>query len=335
MPAQKFAVDFDSAYTNIYKLGSGLVLSEPTVAAVEEGEKGEVKAIGAEASRLIGKTGKNTAIVFPVFEGEIVNVKVAAGLLNGFLKKAGYKGFSLGASVLFSVPCGADYKMLEAYKEVASACGIGKVYFAETPVLSALGQRIPFTESKPCFVIDMSGGVTNIAALSLDGIIAGVSANFGGNKISADLIDYIAERFNLQVGLLTAERLKREIGSLESGDALSAVVNGRDLSTGAPRALAVKAMEIAAPIKKYYDKIAEIAMSVLKKLPPEVSAEIRRSGLYVSGSESGVYGLEGYYQEKFGMKVTVAETGSAAAALGGGAALGDEELLKKIIIKFK
>lgn len=335
MPAQKFAVDFDSAYTNIYKLGSGLVLSEPTVAAVEEGEKGAVKAIGLEAGRLIGKTGKNTAIVFPVFEGEIVNERVAAGLLGGFLKKVGLGGFSFGSAILFSVPCGADYKMLESYVKVASACGINKVHFAETPILAALGQRIPFSESKPCFVIDMSGGSTSIAALSLDGIIAGVSANFGGNKISADLIDYIAERFNLQVGLLTAERLKREIGSVERGDALSAVVNGRDVSTGAPRALSLKAFEISAPIKKYYDKVAEIAMSVLKKLPPEVSAEIRNAGVYVSGSEAGVYGLEGYYSEKFGMKINIAENYSAAAALGGGAALGDDDLLKKISVKYK
>ncbi len=334
MSALKFAVDFDSAYTNIYKLGSGLVLSEPTVASVEEGEKGAVKTTGAEAGRLIGKTGKNTTIVFPVFEGEIVNERVATGLLGTFLKKIGFSGYGFGATAIFSVPCGSDYNMIDAYRRVAKNCGISKVYFAETPLLSALGQRIPFTDSKPCFVIDMSGGTTNIAALSLDGIIAGVSVNFGGNKLSADLIDYIAERFGLQIGLLTAERLKREIGSLESGDALSAVVNGRDMESGAPRAISVKAMEISVPIKKYYDKIAEVAMSVLKKLPPEVSAEIRHSGLYVSGAESSVYGLGHYYEEKFGMKINIAENGASAVALGGGIALGDSELLKKIALKF-
>ncbi len=332
MSSQKFAIDFDSTYTNIYKIGSGLVLSEQTVASVENGEKGAVKAFGTEAGRLIGKTSKNTTIVFPVFEGEIVNERVASELLGYFLKKVGLTSMFMGASAVFSVPCGADYDMLGTYRRVAKNCGINKVYFVESPILSALGQRIPFTDSKPCFVVDMSGGTTSVAALSLDGIIAGVSVNFGGNKISADIIDYVSEKFGLQIGLLTAERLKREIGSLESGDSLSTVVNGRDITTGAPRAISVKAYEIAEPIKKYYDKIAEIVMTVLKKLPPEVSAEIRHSGIYISGSEGCVYGLNKYYEDKFGMKINVAENSASAVALGGGIAMGDADLLKKIAI---
>lgn len=329
MAAVKIAIDFDSAQTNVYQIGSGIVLSEPTVAAVEDGERGEIKAIGEEASKLIGKTGKNTAIVFPVFEGEIVNERVAAGVLGGFMKKLGLGGAFKDVCAIFSVPCGATYEMIEAYRRVAKASGISKTHFAETPVLSALGQRIPFTESKPCFVVDMAGGTTNIAALSLDGIIAGISVNIGGNKISADLIDYVAERFGLQTGLLTAERIKKELGSLESGDSLSGVINGRDIQSGSPRSLALKAYEIAEPIKNYFDRIAEITASVLKKLPPEVSAEIRHSGIYVSGAASCVYGLADYYENKFGMRVHVAENGATATALGGGIALSDRNLLKK------
>ncbi len=335
MATTKLAIDFDSAYTNIYMIGSGMVLSEPTVAAVEDGERGAIKAIGEEASKLIGKTGKNTTIVFPVFEGEVVNERVATGVLGGFLKKLGLGGVFADITAIFSVPCGADYNMLESYRRTARAAGIAKVCFAETPILSALGQRIPFTDSKPCFVVDMAGGTTCIAALSLDGIIAGVSVNFGGNKISADLIDYIAERFGLQVGLLTAEKLKTEIGSLETGDGLSCVINGRDISTGSPRALSVKAYEIAEPIKRYFDKIAEITMEVLKKLPPEVSAEIRHSGLYLSGATSCIYGLSDYYESKFGMHVHVAENGLTATALGGGIALADKNLLKKVALDCK
>ena len=199
----KFAIDFDSAYTNVYKLGSGLVLSEPTVAAVEESEKGEIKAIGQEAYRLIGKTSKNTKIVFPVFEGEIVNERVAAGILGGFIGKV--KPEKLTAfSVLFSVPCGTTQEMTAKYKSVAKACGARKCAFVESPILAALGQRIPLSDATPCFVIDMAGGSTNIAAVTLDGVIAGISVNFGGNKISADVIDYVAESYGLQIGLQTA-----------------------------------------------------------------------------------------------------------------------------------
>ena len=187
MATEKLAIDFDSVYTNIYMLGGGLVLSEPTVAAVSQDDKCEVKAIGEDARRLIGKTAKNTKIVFPVFEGEIVNEKVAIGTLKAFLNKLGVKGGIGGCQAVFSVPCGVTAEMIESYTKVAKGCGISKVNFVEAPLLSALGQHIPLNDSSPCFVIDMGGGTTNIAAVSLDGVIAGISVNFGGNKISTDI----------------------------------------------------------------------------------------------------------------------------------------------------
>ena len=328
----KFAVDFDSAYTNVYKSGSGLVLSEPTVAAVEEGDKGEVKAIGQEAYKLIGKTSKNTKIVFPVFEGEIVNERVAASVLNGFIKKVKPEKFT-SAFVLFAVPCGTTSEMTAKYKSVAKSCGIRKCAFAESPILAALGQRIPLSDATPCFIIDMSGGTTNIAAVTLDGVIAGLSVNFGGNKISADIIDFIAEAYGLQIGLQTAERIKKEIGSLEKNDGLTLVVNGRDIGSGTPRSASIRAMDLVSTISAYYDKIAELAMELLKKLPPEVSAAIRHEGIYVSGGAASVYGLEKYYSNKFGMKTNVSENGLTDVALGGGIAVSNDGLLKKITLK--
>lgn len=335
MAVEKLAIDFDSINTNIYMLGGGLVLSEPTVAAVGIDDGNEIKAVGEEAKKLIGKTAKNTKIVFPVFEGEIVNEKVAIGVISSCLKKLGVKGGLSGCQVVFPVPCGVTSNMIEKYKKVAKNCGIGKVYFVEAPLLSALGQRIPLNDSSPCFVIDMAGGVTNIAAVSLDGIIAGISVNFGANKISTDIMDYVAENYGLQIGLLSAEKLKKEISSLASNDALATVVNGRDLKTGAPRSISLKAMDIKEPVSKYYDKIAELAIAVLQKLPPEVSAEIRHAGIYVSGIASSVYGLEKYYGDKFNMKINVAENGDMVLALGGGIAIGNGDLLKKITLKLR
>ena len=330
MAIQKLAIDFGSAITNIYVLGSGLVLSEPTVAAINQGDKQEIKAIGDDAKKLIGKTAKNTKIVFPVFEGEIVNEKVAIGLLNGFLKKLELKNLVFGYTALFSVPCGVTSDMIAKYKNVAKNCGISKVYFVEAPLLSALGQRIPLNDSTPCFVIDMAGGVTNIAAVSLDGIIAGVSLNFGYNKVCTDIIDYLSEFYGLQIGLLTAEKIRNEISSLDNFDALSLVVNGRDINTGTPRAISLKAKDVFSPTKKYYDKVAEIANMLLRKLPPEVCAEIRHSGIYIGGLGSNVYSLDKYYKEVFGMQINIAENAHASVALGGGVVLGDKDLLKKI-----
>ena len=136
----------------------------------------------------------------------------------------------------------------------------------------------------------------------------------------------------MQIGLLTAERLRKEIGSLDKFDALTTVVNGRDLYTGAPKSISLKACDIIEPVKKYFDKIAEVAMTVLKKLPPEVSAEIRHAGLYLSGLGSTIYGLEEYYNKLFDIQINVADNALMSVALGGGVAIGDSELLKKIAL---
>ena len=331
--AEKIAIDFGSLTTNISKLGSGVVLSEPTVAAIS-GEKGELKAIGFDAQKLIGKTADATKIVFPVFEGEIVNSSVATKLLTAFLRKIGITSKLFSVHAVISVPCGITPEMLEKYQKVAKSAGISKVDFVEAPLLSALGQRLPLTDFYPCFIIDMAGGTTNIAALTLDGIIAGISVNFGANKITTDIIDYVAEVYGLQIGLLTAQRIRKEIGSLAQNDALSTVVNGRDIQTGVPRAVSIKAMDVFEPVKCYFDKIAEIAMDVIVRLPPEVSAEIRHSGVYFSGEGSMVYGLENYFASKFEMPITIAENPDMVIALGGGVALGSPDLLNKIKIKF-
>ena len=332
MSTLKFAIDFDSSYTNIYKLGSGLVLTEPTVSAVEDNAECKIKAIGREAYKLIGKTTKDTKIVFPVFEGEIVNEKVASELLFGFLMKVGYTSKLLGCSAIFGVPCGATSEMLNKYRRVAKAVGIGKVYFAEKPLLSALGQRIALTDSSARLVIDMSGGTTSIAALSLSGVIAGLSINFGSNKISADVIDFVASKFGVQIGLQTAEKLKKEISSLDEGDGLSLIVSGRDVRTGEVKTLTIRSGDVLEPIKCYFDKIIEITQSLIKKLSPETAAEIRRSGVYVSGGSSKTYGLQNYFAKKLGLNVNVAENGLYSVAIGGGLAIADKEILKKICL---
>ncbi len=333
MPAEKFAIDLDCLCTNIYKLGSGIVLSEPTVAAVGIDGKEEIKAVGVDARKLIGKTAEKTKIIFPVFEGEIVNEKVASKLLSAYLKKVGVKSRLTSVEAVVSVPCGVTAEMLDKYEIVAKSAGINKIFFVEAPILSALGQRLPLTESSPCFLIDMAGGTTNIAALSLDGIIMGFSVNFGANKITTDIIDYIAECYGLQIGLLSAEKIKKEIGSLLDDDGLSTIVNGRDIRTGAPKSIYVKALDLVEPVRRYYDKIVELAMSLLVKLPPEVSAEIRHTGIYVSGVGAKIYGLESYYSDQFKMSINIPDNPDMSVALGGGVAIGNVDLLKKIVIK--
>lgn len=332
MAVSYIAIDFDCLQTNIYKLGCGIVLSEPTVCAVETDGKNGIKAIGYEAKKLIGKTAENTKIVFPIFEGEIVNAEIAGKLLLSFLRKIGIKSKLQSVEAVIKVPCGISAESLSAYREVVKSSGIDKAHFIEAPILSALGARVPLNGFAPYFVIDIAGGTTNIAALSLDGIIAGISINLGVNKLTTDIIDFVAESHGLQIGLLTAERLRKEIGAL-SCDSLASIVNGRDIKTGVPKSISLTVSDINEVVKTFYDKIWEYASSVLVKLPPEVSAEIRHVGLYVSGCGADAYGIDKYYAEKFGMKINVPENPDMAVALGGGIAVGNTAILSKIELK--
>ena len=197
----KLAIDLGSSVTKIYKIGSGIVLAEASCVAVASGTN-MVKAIGEEAKQLIGKTAEYTTIVFPVFEADIVNEQMAAVMLQYFLKKINIgKGQAKRTEVLFSVPCGAENGLLDKYYRLAEACGIGLVHFVEVPFLSAFGQNLTLNESSPVFVVDIGGGSTNIAAFSLDGIIAGIGTGIGvgastsiarclgrGDKVRADAL---------------------------------------------------------------------------------------------------------------------------------------------------
>ena len=204
--------------------------------------------------------------------------------------------------------------------------------FVEAPILTALGVGAPITASTPCFVIDLGGGTTSIAAVSLDGVIAGVNVNMGGSNIDAMLIDYIAQYFNLKIGTLTAERIKIQVGSLNENDGTRMAVNGRDLTTGKPREISVGAQDIYLPIKMFFDKIFEIASMVMAKLPAEVSAEIRRSGVYFAGGTSKMVGLSEYFRDKMAIRANLVDDPELSTAIGGGIAASDPVLLKKINI---
>ncbi len=333
MAGEKIAIDFGSAQTKIYKLGYGMVLSEPTLAAVAVDEKSSVRAVGKEAKKLVGKTAEKTKVIYPVIDGEVVAGKIAVSVLTDFLKKIEFKNGFGGGKALVAVPCGVDGNFLKRYESVLADAGISSVDFAYTPILSVIGQDLTLTEFSPYFVIDMGAGITDIAAVSLEGVIAGVSVNAGLGKVDTALIDFIAEEYGLQIGILTAEKLKIQIGSLIEKDTLSAVVNGRDLSTGKPRSISLSSKNIRPVLCSFYDTVADIALKVLAKLPPEVSAEIRHSGIYLSGGGAKIYGLEEYFLKKFGMPINVAQNPDMCVAFGGGVALGNNEMLKKIVIK--
>ena len=329
----KIAIDLGTSSTKIYEIGSGIVLHEPSCVAVNAETK-QVKAIGNEAKALVGKTAEFTSIVFPVFEGEIVNHAMAVVMLDAFLSKIGIKSGRGRVEVLFCVPCGISDKAKSSVYNVCDDLGISHLHFVEVPYLSALGQDLPISDSNPAFVIDVGAGTTNIAVLSLDGIIAGASLNIGGSNMDVHIIDHVAEHFGLKIGSLTSERLKNTVGSLAEGDNQSTVVNGRDITTGRPRSVAVSSSDISYPVRVYVDKVLEYVGMILKKLPAEVSASICKSGVHLSGGVSQLVGLGEYVEQKLDMEAHVCDEPQMAVILGAGRAIGNPATLKKIKMEF-
>ena len=326
----KLSIDLGSSTTKIYRAdtSSGVVLAEPSCVAVV-GEEREVKAIGKDAKNLIGKTAEYTSIIYPVYEGEIVDMRLAVEMLKEFFNRIGVKASSLRrAHVLMSVPCGASSRVLSGYANLAEECGLKKVFFVEQPYLSAVGAGAVLSDFDPVFCLDIGGGVTNAAVVSVDGIIAGISMNIGGNNIDANILAKVARVNKLKIGALTAERLKKEIGSLALHARGTMVAEGSSLDTCRPAAASIQASDLSDCIRVYIDKIIEYATAVLKKLPAEVAAVVNRNGVYLSGGVMNIPFLPQYIGAKLEMRYHVCEEPQFASVLGGGTVIRDKELLK-------
>jgi rod shape-determining protein MreB len=330
----KLAIDLGSSVTKIYRAdaGSGIVLAEPSCVAVSGPER-EIKAIGKAAKQLVGKTAEFTEIVFPVYEGEIVDSRLAVAMLKEFLSRIGIKSTKLGRSqIVFSIPCGVSDETRGDYAALAEECGLKQIKFVETPFLAALGADVALSSDNPVFCLDIGGGVTNAAVVSLDGIIAGLSMNIGGNNMDDSIIQRLAEYKGLRIGALTAERVKNSIGSLATGARGTTVAEGSLASTMRPGSVSVQASEIADCIKVYIDKIIEYASLVLQKLPAEVAAAVNQNGIYLSGGVSKISFVPEYIAKSLDMRTHVCDEPQFAVVTGAGAAARDKELLEMISI---
>ncbi len=321
----KLAIDFGTSVTKIFRIGSGIVLSEATCIAVTKGTD-EIRAYGNEAKELFGKTGDSTEVIFPLWEGEIVNEKLAAALLEYFVGKV-CRG---SVEALFCVSCGCPITARSTLMRVAKSAGVSRVHFAETPYLAALGHDVPLSESNPVFSIDMGAGKTSLATFSLDGIIAGLTMNVGGNNMDVHIIDHIAELYRLKIGAASSERLKIAVGSLIESDNQSFIVNGRDIGTGKPRSVTVSSQDILLPIRVYVDKVLEYAEMLLRKLPAEVSAAMCKNGIFLSGGVTAIAGFADYCAARLQMEAHLPADPQMAVILGGGRAMGNPALLSRI-----
>ena len=329
MSSLRLAIDIGTTKTAIYQVGAGVILLEPSLVAVSENSRNVFNAVGTDAKRMLGKASKSTTVFSPIKEGEIDKGSVAKIMLEDFFRKIEVNKFSR-VEVLATVPCGTESPEVKKFRNLFSSCGINNVKFIESPIAAAVGAGAPITESSTCFIIDMGGSITNIAAVSLDGVIAGVSVNIGGNMIDNALIDGIEDKKRLRIGQQTAERIKCEIGSLLPCDTMPLVINGMDTASGAPRTVRIDASDIYEPIKQYVNKIYDITSMLLSKLPPEVSADIRNTGIYLAGGLSQIVGLEDYFFNEFSLNVKVNDNPLLLSAIGAGRIMQNEKIYRKL-----
>ena len=329
----KLAIDLGSSVTKIYRVdsGYGIVLAEPSCVAIG-GMDREVVAAGKEAKKLVGKTAEFTRIVFPVYEGEIVDERLAAAMLKAFLSRVLPAGARKRAEAVFSIPCGATESLKSSYRSIAEECNLKNVRFVEVPFLAALGSDAVLSEADPVFSLDIGGGVTNVAVVSLYGVIAGLSMNVGGNNIDANIISRIEKIKGLKIGALTAERIKNEIGSLSPSARGAAVAEGSSIAYARPAAVSVQSQEITDCIRVYVDKIVEYASVVLRQLPAEVAASVNKHGVYLSGGVAKLPYLPEYIAQKLEMRAHVCEEPQFAVVSGGGAAARDKRLLERLCL---
>ena len=324
------ALDLGSSNTVIYQVGTGIVLFEPSVVALDR-EKRVVKEAGVEAKKLIGRSSDSTEVITPVFESEVGDSQALALMLERFLNKITVKKLSARPKVVMNVPCGADVTTVRKFENVLRMCDVTDYDFVESLIPTAFGLGLSMTMA-PNFIVDIGGGTTEIGAVSSDGILCGISVNMGGMSLDSMIQSYMEESFGLKIGRLTAERVKLTIASLLKGDNVSMVVNGSDGATGRPRAVSITSRNVFQPVKVFYDKVFEIVQMVMSKLSAEVAADIRRNGVYFSGGGSKMVGLEDYFREKLGMSANIYDTAEVAACQGAGILAMDKKLLDKYMI---
>ena len=331
----KLAMDLGSSVTKIYRadVNNGIVLFEPSCVAVE-GEDEKVFAVGKDAKKQLGRTTGNARVIYPIYEGTVADHELAVKMLKEFVTRAELSKYVRRSETVFAVPCGVSGEALWQYKELASACGFKRMHFVEVPYLAVYGSGIALTGDRPVFTIDIGAGTTNIAVVSLSGMNAGISINVGGNAMDYSILEYMKNSKGLNVGTLTSERIKNEIGSLSEHAKNSTLAEGSSVENFMPAAASVKSQEIFTCIRMYIDKVIEYAQLVLNQLPAEVSADVHRSGVLLTGGVTKLPYVKEYFEEKLKISPMVAEAPNFAVVRGGGVVLRDKKLLAKIELSF-
>lgn len=323
------SIDLGTANTLVYVRGEGIVLNEPSVVAIRQ-EAGpnsakRIAAVGAEAKAMLGRTPGNIVAIRPMKDGVIADFTITEKMLQHFIRKVHenkFKGLKPSPRVLICVPCGATQVERRAIKESAAGAGAREVYLIEEPMAAAIGAGMPISEASGSMVLDIGGGTTEIAVLSLNGIVYSNSVRIGGDRFDEAIINYVRRNYGTLIGESTAERIKEQIGSAyPSAEVREVEVRGRNLAEGIPRSFTLNSNEILEALQEPLSGIVGAVKTALEQTPPELGADIAERGMVLTGGGALLRDLDRLLVEETGLPVIIAEDPLTCVARGGGRAL--------------
>lgn len=332
--SQDIGIDLGTANTLVYVRGKGVVIREPSVVAINKKTK-EILAVGEEAKRMVGKTPAHIVAIRPLVDGVISDFEVTEAMLRYFFDRVHQMHFSLipRPRVVIGIPHSVTEVERRAVEEGAINAGAREVFLIEEPIASAIGARLPIQDASGSMIVDIGGGTSEVAVISLGGVVASRSLRIAGDEMNDDIIQYARDKFNLLLGERTAEEIKIKIGSVkEAREKKEMAMRGRDLVTGLPKEIIVNDDQIREAIKKSVGAIVESIKVTMEETPPELIADIMDRGIILAGGGALLDGLDRLIAEETGTKVFIADDPLTAVVRGTGIVLEDIDLLSDVLL---
>ncbi|MFH1932563.1 MAG: rod shape-determining protein [Pseudomonadota bacterium] len=330
------AIDLGTANTLVYMKGKGIVLREPSVVAVRKDSRGvnKVLAVGHEAKMMLGRTPGDITAIRPMKDGVIADFETTEVMLRHFIRIVHHRRSLIRPRIVICVPSGITQVEKRAVRESAESAGAREVFLIEEPMAAAIGAGLPITEPTANMVVDIGGGTTEVAVISLAGIVYSKSVRVGGDKMDEAILQHIKRKYNLLIGIRTSEIIKTTIGNAFPSDQIDTIeVRGRDLVTGIPKILTIDSDEIRKAISEQVETIIETVRIALEQTPPELAADIVDTGIVLTGGGALLKNLDILLREETKLPITITEDPLSTVVLGSGMILDNIALLKQVTIK--
>ncbi|MCC6764946.1 MAG: rod shape-determining protein [Deltaproteobacteria bacterium] len=335
MFSNDLAIDLGTANTLIYVKGQGIICNEPSVVAVQKEARGgrKVLAVGAEAKKMLGRTPGNIVAIRPLKDGVIADFEITEAMLRYFIQKIHNRKTLVRPRIIICVPFGITEVEKRAVKESAESAGAREVYLIEEPMAAAIGAGLPITEPTGNMIVDIGGGTTEVAVISLAGVVFSKSVRVGGDKMDEAISQYIKRKYNLLVGERTAELIKITIGSAYPTQEIQTMeIKGRDLVAGVPKTVEISDEEIRDSLLEPINQIVEAVRIALERTPPELASDIVDKGIVLAGGGALLRNLDVLLREETGLPIMIADDPLSAVVMGAGRALDEINLLRDISI---